>query len=115
MTLNNAVALVAGASGDVGRAIAFDLLRADAEVFMLGRSMAKLERNPPPEDSPGKCRFVEADLTDDGSVEHIAAEVLPSGRLDILVLSSGIYERSSESAVFSSQIATNLVGPYVLD
>jgi NADP-dependent 3-hydroxy acid dehydrogenase YdfG len=42
MSLNEGVALVAGASGDIGRAIAFDLLGAGAEVFMLGRSMARL-------------------------------------------------------------------------
>ena len=46
MNLNDAVALVAGASGDIGRAIAFDLLGAGAEVFMLGRSMAKLVQPP---------------------------------------------------------------------
>jgi NADP-dependent 3-hydroxy acid dehydrogenase YdfG len=36
------------------------------------------------------------------------------GRVDILVLSSGIYERSREPAVFARQIAANLVGPYTL-
>ena len=40
MNLKEAIALVAGASGDIGRAIAFDLLNAGAEVFSLGRSMA---------------------------------------------------------------------------
>jgi NADP-dependent 3-hydroxy acid dehydrogenase YdfG len=49
MSLNEAVALVAGASGDTGRAIAFDLLGAGAEVFMLGRSMARLVQPPSPE------------------------------------------------------------------
>ena len=49
MNLTDAVALVAGASGDIGRAISFDLLAAGAEVFMLGRSMARLVQVPPPE------------------------------------------------------------------
>src|SRR6266513_5701055 len=64
MSLNEAVALVAGASGDIGRAIAFNLLSAGAEVFMLGRNMARLAQPPPPEEFREKCRFVVADLTD---------------------------------------------------
>ena len=43
MNLNEAVALVAGASGGIGRAIAFGLLGAGAEVFMLGRRIFRRE------------------------------------------------------------------------
>jgi NAD(P)-dependent dehydrogenase (short-subunit alcohol dehydrogenase family) len=114
MSLDNASALVAGASGGIGRAIAFDLLGAGAEVFMLGRSMTRLVQPAPPENIRGKCHFVAADLTDDRAIERIVAEISPRGRLDVLVLSSGIYERSREAAVFVRQIAANLVGPYAL-
>src|SRR6516162_1778429 len=103
MSLDGAVVLVAGASGGIGRAIAFDLLEAGAEVLMLGRSMARLVEPPPPENVCGRCHFAVADLTDNGAVERIAAEVSRRGRLDVLVLSSGIYERSHESAVFARQ------------
>jgi NAD(P)-dependent dehydrogenase (short-subunit alcohol dehydrogenase family) len=84
-----AVALVAEASGGIGRAIAFDPLRAGAEVFMLGRSMARRAQPPPPENARGKCQVV-ADLTDNRAVGCIAAEISLRGRLDILVLGSGI-------------------------
>src|SRR5487761_193008 len=114
MSLDNASALVAGASGGIGRAIAFDLLGAGAEVFMLGRSMTRLVQPAPPENIRGKCHFVAADLTDERAIERIVAEISPRGRLDVLVLSSGIYERSREAAVFARQIAANLVGPYAL-
>ena len=57
MSLHDAVALVAGASGDIGRAIAFDLLGAGAEVFMLGRGMARLAHPPPPENARAKMPF----------------------------------------------------------
>jgi NAD(P)-dependent dehydrogenase (short-subunit alcohol dehydrogenase family) len=114
MSLDNAVALVVGASGGIGRAIAFDLLTAGAEVFMLGRSMARLIYPPPPENVREKCRFIEAELTDNDALAHIDAEIYPRRRLDVLVLSSGIYERSCEAAVFVRQIAANLVGPYTL-
>jgi len=112
--LNDAVALVAGASGGIGRAIAFDLLGAGAEVFMLGRSMARLVQPPPPEKTRAKCHFIVADLTDNGAVGRAAADISLRGRLDVLVLSSGIYERSHEPTAFARQIAANLVGPYTL-
>lgn len=114
MSLIGRVALVTGASGDIGRAIAFDLLKANAEVFMLGRNMARLSDPEPPEKFRERCRFILADLTDSEAVEGVGAEVLPKGRLDVLVLSSGIYERSREPDTFARQIAANLLGPYAL-
>lgn len=114
MKLNDAVALVAGASGDIGRAISFDLLRVGAEVFMLGRSMARLVQPPPPENFREKCHFVVADLTDNDAIARVGAEIASRKRLDVLVLSSGTYERSHKPTVFASQIAANLVGPYAL-
>jgi len=113
-SLSDAVALVAGASGGIGRAIAFDLLGAGAEVFMLGRSIARLVQPPPPENSRAKCHFIAADLTDSDAVERVAADISPKGRLDVLVLSSGMYERSHEPTVFARQIAANVTGPYSL-
>jgi NADP-dependent 3-hydroxy acid dehydrogenase YdfG len=114
MGLSGAVAMVTGASGDIGRAIAFDLLRADAEVFMLGRSMERLVQPRPPANVQGKCRYVTADLTDSRAVGRIGAEMSTRGRLDILVLSSGIYERSQEPEIFARQVGANLLGPYAL-
>ena len=114
MNLTDAVVLVAGASGDIGRAISFELLGAGAEVFMLGRSMARLVQVPPPEHIRQKCHFVAADLTDSDAVACVGAEIARKGHLDVLVLSSGTYERSHEPSVFASQIAANLIGPYAL-
>jgi len=101
MCLSNAVGLVAGASGGIGRAIAFELLGADTEV-MLGRSMAKLVQPAPAQDTRGKCHFVVADLTDDGAVRRVAGAPSERSRLDFLILSSGMYERSCDPAVFLS-------------
>ena len=113
MNLSGTVALVAGASGDIGRAIAFALLDAGAEVVMLGRDMARLVQ-PPSGHSQDRCRFAAVDLTEDGAVCRAAAALPPTGRLDILVLSSGICARSRDPGVFARQIAANLVGPYAL-
>ena len=114
MNLNGAVVLVAGASGGIGRAVAYGLLGAGAEVFMLGRSTARLVRPQPPENARAMCHFIVADLTDSGTVERVVADISPKGRLDVLVLSSGIYERSHEPAAFARQMAANVLGPYSL-
>jgi NAD(P)-dependent dehydrogenase (short-subunit alcohol dehydrogenase family) len=114
MSLNGAVALVAGASGDIGRAISFELLGAGAEVLMLGRSVARLCQPPPPENFRERCHFVAGDLTDNDAVVRVGTEIALKDRLDVLILSSGTYERSHEPAVFAAQIAANLVGPYAL-
>jgi NAD(P)-dependent dehydrogenase (short-subunit alcohol dehydrogenase family) len=114
MSLNDAVALVAGASGDIGRAMSLQLLSAGAEVFMLGRSKARLVEPPPPPDFRERCHFVAADLTDSDAIVCVGEEIALKGRLDVLVLSSGTYERSDEPPVFARQIAVNLIGPYAL-
>src|SRR5215471_9421442 len=75
MSLSGSVAVVAGASGDIGRAIAFDLLKGDADVFMLGRNIERLLHPQPPPSARERCRLVVADLTEDGAVDRIAAEV----------------------------------------
>jgi len=114
MDLSNTFAFVAGASGDIGRAAAFDLLDAGAEVVMLGRSMPKLVATPPLETLRHKCHYIAEDLTVDGAAERIAAEISPRRRLDVLVLSLGLYERSFDPAVFNRQMAANVIGPYAL-
>src|SRR5215472_2132665 len=114
MPLKDAVALVAGASGDIGRAIALGLLDAGAEVFLLGRSLPRLAAPPLPENFRERCHFLAADLTDNDAIQCINAEISSKHRLDVLVLSSGTYERSHEPAVFLHQIAANLLGPYAL-
>jgi NAD(P)-dependent dehydrogenase (short-subunit alcohol dehydrogenase family) len=114
MRLSGEVALVAGGSGDIGRAIAFDLLGAGAEVFMLGRSTARLIQPPPPENFREKCHFIVADLTDSDAIARVTGEIGSRNRLDVLVLSSGTYERSHDPMIFASQVAANLIGPYAL-
>jgi NAD(P)-dependent dehydrogenase (short-subunit alcohol dehydrogenase family) len=86
---------------------------AGADVFMLGRSLARLTQSVPAA-TVGKAYCIAVDLSASDSAERVAAEIAPRGRLDALVLSSGIYARSAKREVFADQIAANLLGPYAL-
>jgi NADP-dependent 3-hydroxy acid dehydrogenase YdfG len=107
------VFLVAGASGGIGSAIAGELFSAGAQVFLLGRSLDRLKAAFPsaPE---RRAQWVVCDLADLASVGQAAASVVEAGRLDGLILSAGIYRRSSDPATFRSQFDTNVLGPYAL-
>jgi NAD(P)-dependent dehydrogenase (short-subunit alcohol dehydrogenase family) len=81
---------------------------------MLSRSRARLVQPAPPPNFREKCHYVVADLTDNDAIGRIGTEISARGRLDVLVLSSGIYERSREPEALARQIAANLLGPYSL-
>jgi hypothetical protein len=53
---------------------------------------------PPPANISEKCQYV----TEKGAIGRIAAEISLRGRLAVLVLSSGIYERSGEPALVAA-------------
>ena len=116
--MQDARILVAGASGDIGRAIAFVMIEAGAEVIMLGRNVDRLMQGNSLSARIGRrshqIRYVAVDLTDLAAVSLAGAGIAASGRLDALVLSAGTYQRSQEPEAFRRQIDTNLVGPYAL-
>jgi NADP-dependent 3-hydroxy acid dehydrogenase YdfG len=58
--------------------------------------------------------YLVADLTDLRAVEQVGSTVSARGRLDALVLSSGVYERSNDPELFYKQLAANVCGPYSL-
>jgi short chain dehydrogenase len=107
-SVQESVFLVAGASGGIGRSIASALLSVSAEVMLLGRSMAKL-RAALPSCDPGKGLFLVADLTDAAAIERVSSAVSQRGRLDAVILSSGIYERYDDPEVFRRQINANVL------
>jgi len=104
--------LVTGATGLIGRALGLALRGAGAEVLLHGRTptrVAALERET-------GLEAIAADFTRPEGVaavrEHVAARC--GGRLDVLTLGFGIYERSEDPAALERQLAANVVGPYAL-
>jgi NADP-dependent 3-hydroxy acid dehydrogenase YdfG len=108
----DAVALVAGASSDIGKAITIGLVRAGAYVLALGRNSTKLAQVAA---ENSQCIDpVVADLTRGADIVAVRERVSRRGRLDMLVLGSGIYERSSDPEGLARQFAANVQGPYAL-
>jgi NADP-dependent 3-hydroxy acid dehydrogenase YdfG len=112
--LKGSVAAVTGASGDIGRAISHDLIRADARVLLVGRNRERLTDVAVRSASPENAEVVAADLTCKDGVDHVFATVERARRLDLLVLGSGIYERSHTPDSLARQFAANVHGPYSL-
>ena len=107
------VVLVTGASGDVGAAIGSELISAGGDVILLGRNKARLQAAIS-HAGKHKPELLEADLTDAAALKKVGSRIAERGRLDALVLSSGIYERSNDIRMFHQQMAANVLGPYAL-
>jgi len=110
--LKDRVALVTGASSDIGQAISQQLLRAGALVGLLGRRADRLAALAAA--NPGRSEIHVADLTHAGDAARVQQAVAVHGRLDVLVLGSGIYLRSEDPAALTRQFEANVQGPYTL-
>lgn len=118
--LNGQIALVTGASGGIGSAIASALARSGAHVYLAGRNKSKLEALAARLRQAGAAvQTVAADLLRDADNTQLAARIAGShGRLDVLVHAAGVYARGKTEVasvnVFDRMYATNLRGPYIL-
>jgi NADP-dependent 3-hydroxy acid dehydrogenase YdfG len=101
-------ALVTGATGGIGRAIAVTLSQAGASLVLAGRDTFRLAEVA---DSAGGARTVRGDLTRREDAEALAAA---AEGVDIFVHSAGIYSRSDDPGTFADLLQTNLVAPYRL-
>jgi NADP-dependent 3-hydroxy acid dehydrogenase YdfG len=110
--LSECVALVAGASGDIGQAICAAFACAGVQVIAIGRNrerLAALAARHPEAIEP-----VVADQTHEVGRATAQTAAARRGRLDLLVLGSGIYERSDNPGVLARQFAANVEAPYAL-
>lgn len=90
--LKGQVAVVTGAGGGIGAAIAHRLARMGALTFLCGRRRAPLEGTAEAIlKAGGRAEVAECDVTDLAAVEGVAALVeRKAGRLDILVNNAGV-------------------------
>jgi NADP-dependent 3-hydroxy acid dehydrogenase YdfG len=116
-TFENQIALVTGASGGIGGAIASKLSRQGARVVLVGRSQEKLQALAAKLGSnaiPGS-----ADLSNDADIDQLIEQVKARfGRLDILVHSAGMIAHAPLTTApvetLDQQYNANIRGPYRL-
>lgn len=121
-SLAGRVALISGASGDLGRAIAHGLALAGASVALTGRSAERLqhlERELGDGGGEGQTASFCADLSDLQAISPLVERVIAHfGRLDILVNCAGINQREPFAQVqpetYEQIMSTNLRGLYFL-
>jgi NAD(P)-dependent dehydrogenase (short-subunit alcohol dehydrogenase family) len=118
MSLAGSHALVTGASGGIGGAIAFALAAAGARVSLAGRKAAALSALA---DGLGGHRGATAvfDVTDEKAVgEGVAAVRAAAGPIHILVNNAGTARSASfaqtDAALWSQMLAVNLTGSYLV-
>lgn len=119
-SLAGKTALVTGASGGIGRALAAGLAGAGAAVALHGRSEEQLaEAKRGIESSGGRAITITADLNDPASCERLIADAHQAlGRLDVLVNCAGMNRRKPIEQVpaedFDTIVNVNLRSVYFL-
>lgn len=96
MGIENQTALIVGASGGIGRAVAVALAEAGARLALVGRDRDRLEATRAAVATPaaGTALVYTCDATDREAVGVMVAEVLAAlGAIDILVCASGLNVR----------------------
>ena len=114
------VAVITGASGGIGEAIALQLAREGARLVLNGRSAGKLDlvAERARDLSPGVEAFA-ADLAEDGQVRALAARALAAfGGVDVLIHSIGLFVGGSLARTpvedLDRQYRINVHAPYLL-
>jgi NADP-dependent 3-hydroxy acid dehydrogenase YdfG len=118
--LSDQIAVVSGASGGIGGAIAAAFARQGATLCLLGRDMNKLKacaetlRTSSSRVDPHAC-----DLTRDSQIESVKSYVMEQyGRVDILVHCSGVIDHGKVAdaplPVLDQLYQTNVRGPMML-
>jgi NADP-dependent 3-hydroxy acid dehydrogenase YdfG len=114
------VALVTGAGGGIGGAVALRLAARGTALCLVGRGLDALESvAEPARATAARVELHATDLTRDDGVRELAAAVEREfGRLDVLVHSAGLIAtgKPSEAPVeeLDAQYAANVRAPYVL-
>lgn len=120
-------AVVTGASGGIGRAIALRLIAEGARVTAVGRNKERLESllsaasagsDPAAAGGDAAIMLRQVDLTDDKSRSALVAELSDGARVDLLVHSAGAHSRGAHNDALIQSLddlyGSNVRAPYAL-
>ena len=115
------IAVVTGASGGIGQAIALRLVAEGATVNAVGRDKVRLDQllaSANAAGGPGRIIPAQVDLTDDDARRALVAGLLAGPRVDMLIHSAGAYRRGDHVDAPISDLdalyTTNVRAPYAL-
>lgn len=118
--LDDRVAIVTGARGEIGRVIALDLLRAGARVAgIVRRGVAEVRKLFRDADDAERSLVIQADVRSEREVARMAAAVSKRfGQIDILVNNAALRGPTAPATALSRRewqevIETNLTGPFL--
>jgi NAD(P)-dependent dehydrogenase (short-subunit alcohol dehydrogenase family) len=97
-------ALIIGATGGMGKAIAQKLIQQGMKVYGVGR------RN----DFPAGCVGIQIDITSDAGRESLFQVLAKEEKLDVLIHSAGILLESHDIEDLDIQYNTNFRAPYII-
>jgi NADP-dependent 3-hydroxy acid dehydrogenase YdfG len=117
--LDGRIAVVTGAGGGIGGALAAALASRGARVWLVGRKRARLDEVAEAVAGRGEARVHVADLTVDDDIAALRACLeADAGRVDVLVHAAGVIElgdvETASLDAIDAQYRTNTRAPYVL-
>jgi NAD(P)-dependent dehydrogenase (short-subunit alcohol dehydrogenase family) len=118
--LDKKTALITGAAGGLGKAIAVAFLQAGANVVVCDINKSMLDECSTELSPIGPFLAVTADITSEESAGALFKETVDRfGQLDVLVNNAGIMDRfdppgECDKGVWDRVLAVNLTGPFVL-
>jgi len=90
MRLNDKVAIVTGASSDIGRGIVKRFVDEGAKVILVARDLEKLEDTRKEVGNEGATASISCDLTDESQVLQAVNQIMDTyGKIDILINNAG--------------------------
>ena len=119
MRLANKVAIITGATGDIGASTARKFLDEGASVMLAGRSAKKLQSLAEKLNAGNKAKFIAGDIGSELDVEALVNETVKwLGQLDILFANAGtegttapLEEQTLEN--FTDVLKTNVIGVWL--
>jgi short-subunit dehydrogenase len=120
MNIANKTVLISGASDGIGKSIAIALAKSGANLVLLGRDIAKLEKVRNVCKSSGVNVHTYAfDITDNQALEDASKSIKQDGDVDVIINNAGIWHKATPLGelapeVIESVIATNLTAHMLL-
>lgn len=118
MRLNEKVAIVTGASSDIGKGIVKRFAEEGAKVILVARDLEKLEATRKEIGNEGLTASISCDLTDESQVLQAVNQIMDTyGKIDILVNNAGaindpIHFHEMQDSEIKKLIDVNLLGVF---